>query len=135
MDGLIRSSATSLARAIREKKVSSEEVIQAFLRRIEEVNPKLNAVVQLAADSALDRAREADASLAQGDSIGPLHGVPMTIKDSLDTAGVITTGGTKGRASFVPDRDATTVARLRAAGAILLGKTNTPDLTLVPGNR
>ena len=63
-------------------------------------------------------------------SLGPLHGVPMTIKDSLDTQGVISTGGTLGRANFVPDEDATVVKRLRDAGAILLGKTNTPELTL-----
>src|SRR6266567_7812846 len=76
------------------------------------------------------QARAADAALARGQLLGPLHGVPMTIKDSLDTAGVITTGGTQGRATFVPEQDATVVARLRAAGAILLGKTNTPELTL-----
>ena len=104
--------------------------MQAFLDRIEAVNPQLNAVVQLAAEEALARAREADSALARGETWGALHGVPMTIKDSLDTAGVISTGGTKGRASFVPDKDATVVERLRGEGAILLGKTNTPELTL-----
>jgi amidase len=94
------------------------------------VNPSLNAVVQLRAEAAQAEAQAADAALARGQIMGPLHGVPMTIKDSLDTAGVITTGGTTGRASFVPVQDATVVARLRAAGAILLGKTNTPELTL-----
>lgn len=130
MDELIYASATALAKAIRTKKVSSVEVIDAHLHRIEAVNPKLNAVVQLTADTARAQARQADAALARSDLKGPLHGVPMTIKDSLDTAGVISTGGTKGRASFVPPEDATVVARLRAAGAILLGKTNTPELTL-----
>lgn len=129
-DEWIYTSATKLAQAIRAKKVSSEEVINAYLKRIEAVNPKLNAVVQLTGDAARAQAREADAALAKGDIKGPLHGVPITIKDSLDTAGIISTGGTKGRASFVPVQDAPPVARLRAAGAILLGKTNTPELTL-----
>ena len=130
MDELIYQSATSLAQLIRDKSVSSEEVVKACIARINEVNPKLNAVVQLVVDRALDEARAADAALARGDINGPLHGVPMTIKDSFDTAGVISTGGTKGREFFVPEQDATAVARLRAAGAILLGKTNTPELTL-----
>ncbi|MCI0529719.1 MAG: amidase, partial [Nitrospira sp.] len=127
---LIYASATTLAQAIRTKKVSSEEVVQAHLQRIEAVNPKLNAIVRLTAEVALAQAREADAALAQGKLKGSLHGVPMTIKDSLDTAGVISTGGTQGRASFMSKQDATVVARLRAAGAILLGKTNLPELSL-----
>ena len=130
MDDLIFASATSIASAIRDKKVSALEVVESHLRRIEEVNPKLRAVVQLVDERALAEAREADEALARGESKGPLHGLPMTIKDSLDTAGVISAGGTKGRASFVPDRDAVVVSRMRAAGAILLGKTNTPELTL-----
>ena len=130
MEALGTFSAAALAQAIRGKKVSSEEVVKAHLRRIEAVNPKLNAVVLLTADSALAEARKADSALARGDLKGPLHGVPMTIKDSLDTAGVVSTGGTKGRASFVPRQDASAVARLRAAGAILLGKTNLPELSL-----
>ena len=129
-DELIYTSATQLAQAIRAKKVSSEEVVKAYLQRIEAVNPKLNAVVQLAADQALAQAREADAALAKGQIKGALHGVPMTIKDSLDTAGIISTAGSKGRASFVPKEDATVVARVRAAGAIVLGKTNTPEITM-----
>jgi amidase len=130
MHDLIYASATALARAIRTKEVSAIEVVQASLQRIAEVNPALNAVVQLCAEAAQAQARAADAALARGQLLGPLHGVPMTIKDSLDTAGVITTGGTQGRATFVPAQDAPVVARLRAAGAILLGKTNTPELTL-----
>lgn len=130
MDEIIYASAKQIAQAIREKKASALEVVEAHLKRIEEVNPRLNAVVQLCADRARAEAREADAALARGEDKGPLHGVPMTLKDSLDTEGVVTTGGTKGRASFVPQEDATLVARLRSAGAILLGKTNTPELTL-----
>lgn len=121
-------SATELAAAIRAKKVTSKAVVQAYLDRIAAVNPKLNAVVQLTADAARKEADEADAALARGEIKGPLHGVPMTIKDTLETKGVITTGGTKGRAGYVPTADATAVARLRAAGGIMLGKTNVPEL-------
>jgi amidase len=98
--------------------------VEAHLHCIEEVNPKLNAVVQLTAETARTQARQADDALARGEIKGSLHGVPITIKDSLITAGVITTAGTPGLARFVPTQDATAVARLRAAGAILLGKTN-----------
>lgn len=130
MDDLLYASATVLAQAIRKKEISSEEVVNAYLQRIEEVNSQLNAVVQLTATSARAQACNADAALHRGENIGPLHGVPMTIKDSIETEGVICTGGTKGRATFMPMRDATVVARLRAAGAILLGKTNLPELSL-----
>ncbi len=130
MDQLIYASARSLARAIRAKEVSSQEVVDAYLERIESVNPELNAVVQMGTDAARDQARAADEALAGGEIKGPLHGVPMTVKDSLDTAGMISSGGTTGRRSFVPAQDATVVARMRAAGAIVLGKTNTPELTL-----
>ncbi len=130
MQELIYTSARKLAQAIREKKVSSQEVVQAYLQRIEQVNPKLNAVVQITGETALKQAKEADEQLARGETVGSLHGVPMTIKDSFDTAGVASTGGTKGRASYTPEQDATVVVRLREQGAILLGKTNTPELTL-----
>src|SRR5437660_6870389 len=130
MDELIYASATSLAQAIRDKRVSSQEVVEAYIHRIEAVNPQLNAVVQLTAETALTQARQADVALARGEITGPLHGVPITIKDSFDTRGVISTAGTKGRTSYVPQQDATAVARMRAAGAILLGKTNLPELSL-----
>ena len=130
MSDIIYSSAKSIAQAIQDKEVSAVEVVEAHLDRIAEVNDKLNAVVHLCAERALKEAHEADSALALGESKGPLHGVPMTLKDSLDTEGVVTTGATTGRRDFVPDRDSTVAARLRAAGAILLGKTNTPELTL-----
>jgi amidase len=130
MDDLFYLSATDLARLIREKTVSSVEVVKAHLSRIEAVNPFINAVVQLTADTAIEEARKADRDLTHGQLKGALHGVPMTIKDSFETRGVLTTAGTKGLAAHVPGQDATVVARLRAAGAILLGKTNTPELTL-----
>ena len=128
-DPLTHSSASSLALAVRTKQVSSVEVVQTYLDRIEEVNAKLNAIVQLVPDRALQEARRADAELARGEIKGPLHGVPMTFKDSLDTAGVLSTAGTLGRRNYVPPSDATVVARMRNAGAILLGKTNTPEFT------
>ena len=130
IDEPIYASATALVHAIRAKALSSEEVVNAYLQRIEAVNPRLNAVVQLTADEARDQARAADAALARSEISGPLHGIPVTIKDAFDTARVISTGGSKGRAAYVPSQDATAVARLRAAGAIILGKTNVPELSL-----
>jgi amidase len=128
MSDLAFRSATQLATLIRTGEVSSLEVVDACLDRIEQVNPRINAVVRLAPD-ARDRARAADAALARGEAAGPLHGVPYTLKDSLDTAGLVTTAGTVGWRDRVPDEDATVAARLRAAGGILLGKTNTPEFT------
>jgi len=128
-------SATKLAGLIREKKVSAVEAAKAYLARIDAVNSKINAVVMLCAERALLEAREADAALAKGKILGPLHGVPFTIKDSLETEGIVSTTGTVGRKNYVPGKDATVVARVRAAGAILLGKTNTPEFTLGGGDR
>src|SRR5262245_14063182 len=105
-----------LAAALRRGELSSEAVTRAFLDRIDAVNPRLNAVVQIRADAALSEARAADG--VPPDRRAPLHGVPITVKDSLDTAGIITTAGTKGRAEFVPAQDATVVHRMRSAGAI-----------------
>lgn len=126
-------SATKLAQWIREGKVSSVEVVSAYIKRIQLVNPIINAVVNVCFERAMAEAKAADDRRARGEPLGPLHGVPMTIKDSFDTEGVISTGGTLGRANFRPERDATVVARCRAAGAILLGKTNTPEFTLGGG--
>lgn len=126
---LTRCTVLEIVDMIRRKEVSSLEVVDACLERIQRVNPSLNAVVMLVAEDARAQARVADQKLARGDAMGALHGVPMTIKDSLDTAGVITTAGTMGRKNFVPKEDATVVKRLKSAGAILLGKTNTPELT------
>ena len=130
MDEIIYASATELARAIRNGEVSSEEVVGAYLARIEEVNPKLNAVVHLTADAARERAREADEALARGEVWGALHGVPVTIKDAFETEGVVSVGGTRGRARYVPQQDASGVARYKAAGAVVLGKTNVPEISL-----
>jgi len=130
MDNLIYQPLTAMIHAIRNRKVSSVELVQAHIDRIESVNPKLNAVVQFLPEQALEQAKRADKAIAGGRSLGILQGIPMTIKDSLDTAGVITTAGTMGRKNYVSEADATVVARLKNAGAILLGKTNTPELTL-----
>jgi amidase len=126
MEELIYTSAAELAAAIRTRQVSSEEVVEAYLQRIEAVNPRLNAVVQLVPDSARLQAREADAMLARDEISGPLHGVPFTVKDVFDAAGVVSAAGLEERAGFVPEQDAVVVARMKAAGAILLGKTNCP---------
>lgn len=122
-------SALGLARAIRRRELSAVEAVEACLRRIEAVNPALNAVVAVDPDAARRAARAADAALARGAAPGPLHGVPCTIKDSFDTAGLVSAAGTPGRKGHVPAANATVVGRLRAAGAIVLGKTNTPELT------
>jgi amidase len=124
----IYQSAAAMAAAIGKKEISSQELVRACLERIGEVNPRLNAVVQNCAEQALREARHADQRLARGEATGPLHGVPFTLKDAIETRGVICTGGTEGRAHFIPPQDAVVVERLRGAGAILLGKTNCPEL-------
>jgi aspartyl-tRNA(Asn)/glutamyl-tRNA(Gln) amidotransferase subunit A len=123
---LIHADATELASLIRTRQASSVEVVQAHLDRIEATNPAINAIVTLA-DGALDAARAADEKLAAGAQVGPLHGVPFTVKDSFDTAGVLTQRGSPIFAGRVPDTDATSVARVKRAGAILLAKTNLPE--------
>lgn len=120
--------AVRTARAIREGTVSSGEVVEALLARIARYNPMLNAIVTLDAAGARERAALADAALGRGELWGPLHGVPVTFKDVFETRGLRTTSSHPGLAGYVPGRDATVVARLRQAGAIVIGKTNMPDL-------
>ena len=122
-------SAGELANLIRAREVSPVEVVEAHLRRIERLNPALNAIVTLSPEI-LDQARAAEADLMNDKQVGPLHGVPLTVKDTIDTKGLRTTSGSRLRANHVPDRDATAVARLKAAGAIILGKTNTPEMAI-----
>jgi len=119
-------SATTVAEAIRTKQVSSVELTKLMLERIEKLNPKINAIVTVTAESALRRAAEADAALAAGTIWGPLHGVPCTIKDCFETNGVRTTAGAPFLKEYVPLQDAVAVARMRAAGMVMLGKTNVP---------
>ncbi|HAJ35472.1 MAG TPA: amidase [Chloroflexi bacterium] len=121
---LIFLSAAQLATLIRQRAVSAEEVMLAHLARIDDVNPRLNAIVQSSPAQALARARAADASAARGEWWGPLHGVPFTVKDWIETHDLVCTAGYASRQGYVPSADATVVARLRQAGAILLGKTN-----------
>lgn len=127
---LLSATATELARLVRERQVSAVELVRASLHHIDATHGQLNAVVARCDVRAEAEARSADAAVGRGEPLGPLHGVPITIKDSHDTQGLVTTGGTLGRAGHIPAADSPPVARLRAAGAIVLGKTNTPELTL-----
>jgi Asp-tRNA(Asn)/Glu-tRNA(Gln) amidotransferase A subunit family amidase len=129
MDELVTQSATALADLIRKRAMSPVEVVEAYLRRIDELNPQLNAIVTLAPDL-IEKAKEAEAIVMRGDATGPLHGVPVTIKDTIEIAGLRTTSGSVLRAEFIPEHDASAVARLKAAGAIILGKTNPAEMAM-----
>ena len=120
-------SAVELVELIRTQQVSTVEVMKAHLERISQVNQTLNAIVTLVTDAANEQAREADAAILRGDTVGPLHGLPVAHKDLTRTKGIRTTFGSKIFQDFVPDDDALIVERLRAAGAITIGKTNTPE--------
>ncbi|HAB24095.1 MAG TPA: amidase, partial [Pantoea sp.] len=122
------SDATRLAELIRRRDISPVEVMQAHLDRIEETNPQVNAIVTVAA-GALKEARAAEAAVMAGEPLGPLHGVPFTVKDSIDTAGVMTQRGSPIFKNRLPTEDATSVARIKAAGGILLAKTNLPEFS------
>lgn len=124
------SSATELAAAVRKKQLSSVEVVEAHLKQIEAVNPRLNAVVHVLADSARAAARDADTAVSRGEELGPFHGVPMTVKDAWELAGAPSTGGTLGRAAYIPQQDACVIARMRSAGAIPIGLTNVPEFSM-----
>jgi amidase len=119
-------SATELVAMLAAGEVSSVELLDHFLARLESDGPAVNAVVALDAERARTRAAEADAARSLGESWGPLHGLPMTVKDAFETAGVVTTSGAPELRAHVPERDADAVARLRAAGAVVFGKTNLP---------
>src|SRR5688500_18799840 len=119
-------SAAELLAALRRRELSSRELLDLYLERIDRVGPAINAVVTLDVDRAQARAAEADSVTARGESWGALHGLPITVKDCLETAGLRTTAGAPEFADHVPTRDADAVARLRAAGAIVFGKTNVP---------
>src|SRR6201991_2710400 len=126
MTDIVKLDAGRIADLIAKRELSRVDVMQDHLDRIAAVNPKVNAIVTMA-DGALDAAKKAEAAVKSGARLGPLHGVPFTVKDGIDTAGVLTQRGSpifKGR---VPETDATVVARLKAAGGILIAKTNTPE--------
>ena len=114
--------ASQLSQLIHDRTVSPVEAVEAYLDRIDELNPRLHAYLTVCRDEALTAARDAEMALTRGESRGPLHGVPFAVKDQLNTAGIRTTSGTPIFNDFVPDHDATVVAKLKAAGAILLGQ-------------
>src|SRR6516162_3860100 len=118
--------AVELARLIRARQLSAAELLAAVLARIDEANPAINAIVTLA-DQASAVAAGLDARAARGSFAGPLHGLPIAVKDLAETAGIRTTFGSPLFASFVPDFDAPHVALLKAAGVVVIGKTNTPE--------
>ncbi len=122
--------ASDLAASIREKRTTSEEVVQAHLDRIADVNGELNAVTVLLEEEALDAARKADRALASGRAVGPLHGVPITVKENIDLVGSATTHGLRGLETACPEHDGPFTGQLRSAGAIPIGRTNLPDLGL-----
>ena len=118
--------AHELARAVRDGEVSSRELLDGFVDRVERLNAPVNAVVTLDVERARVAAANADAARARGDALGPLHGLPITVKDAIETEGIRSTGGAVELTAHVPATDATAVARLKAAGAIVFGKTNVP---------
>jgi amidase len=126
VDQLALCSATDLVAKLQRGEVSSVQLVELYLERIERLNPRVNAVVTLDAQGARDAARDADAKRARGESLGPLHGLPMTVKDTHETAGMRTTAGAPIWSNHVPTEDSVVVDRLRKAGAIIMGKTNVP---------
>ena len=128
MTNLTFAPAHQLAQMIRDREVSAVEVLDAYLSQIAQHNPKLNAICTLDEANARTRAKQADEALASGENWGALHGVPITIKDIFETAGLRTTAGYIPLKNYIPQQDATVVARLRAAGAVILGKTNMAEL-------
>src|SRR5438876_6091637 len=119
-----------MAAQIRHRDISPVELVKAHLAKIEQLNPGLNAFVQVDAESALQHARAAETAVMRNAEIGPLHGVPISIKSSIEVAGMRCEAGTKLRAGYVAKSDAPLVRRLRKAGAIILGATNTPELLM-----
>jgi len=122
--------AVSMAEQIQKKKISPVELVDAHLVQIERLNPKLNAFVQLDAERARRSAQAAETEVMHQKKLGPLHGVPLSVKSSINVAGLCCESGTRLRAGFIPSQDAPLVARLRIAGAIVLGVTNTPELLM-----
>ena len=123
-------SATELSRLIESKEVSPVEATEAYLHRIDELDFKFNAYLTVCREEALQAARDAEKAIVQGNHLGPMHGVPVTVKDQLWSKGVRTTGGSRILADFIPDEDATAIANLKKAGAILLGKANLTEFAI-----
>jgi amidase len=127
---LWRLSATELAAGIRDRQYSSREVVESVLMRIDALNPRLNAIVFDDSEEALAQANRADAAVAAGGELGPLHGVPVTIKENVDQEGRATPNGVPAFANVIAPADAPVVANLKRAGAIIVGRTNTPELSM-----
>ncbi len=122
--------AVEMAKKIRDREISPVELAEAHLKKIERLNPKLNAFVHLEPERVMRQAREAEAAVVNHEPLGPLHGVPISIKSSIEVAGMKCESGTRPRSGFVPSEDAPLVSRLRHAGAIVLGVTNTPEMLM-----
>ena len=129
MNEIISLSATHMVDMVRRGQLSPVELVHAHLSRIERLNPQLNAFVT-AAPRVMEKAREAEAAVIRGDHLGLLHGLPVTVKDTIETAGIRSTSGSRTRADYVPSVDSAAVARLKAAGAIILGKTNAAEMAM-----
>jgi aspartyl-tRNA(Asn)/glutamyl-tRNA(Gln) amidotransferase subunit A len=123
-------SATQLASLIEARQVSPEEALHAYLDRIEQVGPKVNAYITVCADEAVQQARQAGQEIQQGRYRGPLHGIPVAVKDQVHTTGILTTNASNIRADFIPNEDATVVAKLKEAGAVIIGKTNMSEFAI-----
>ncbi len=128
MSDLIFTPAHQLVQMIRSRTVSAVEVLDAYLEQISKHNSQLNAICTLNEEPARQQTKQADEALAKGESWGILHGIPITIKDCFETAGLLSAAGYKPLKDYIPKEDATVVARLRAAGAIVMGKTNPAKL-------
>lgn len=128
MHEIIKQPANKIVELIKNKDVSSEEITRAFLQRIQDVNPKLNAVVQFDEIQALQSAKNADLAISRGEELGALHGLPMTIKDTIDIFGYNNTYGSHLYDDYKPEQEGTCITRLRKAGAVFLGLTNSPEL-------
>ena len=125
-------SAIELAEAVRTKRLSPVEIVDALLAQVERTNPELNAIITRTDELAREQARVAEQRVMRGEELGPLHGVPILIKDLEETQGIRTTFGSKLYESYVPERDHPMVERLKGAGAIVFGKTNVPEFGLLP---
>ena len=128
-------SAAELSRLIQRREVSPVEATEAYLDRIEDLDFKFNSYLTVCRKEALQDARKAEEAIAQGNYLGPMHGIPFAVKDQLWSKGVRTTGGSRILADFVPDEDATPIANLKKAGAVLLGKTNLFEFAIYPAHR
>ena len=123
-------SATDLGHLIKSKELSPVDVVTAYLERIQELNPKLNAYITVSGELALEQAKQSETDISNGNYLGPLHGVPVAVKDQIHSAGILTSDASKIRSDFVPRENATVLENLNKSGAILLGKLNMSEFAL-----